>query len=86
MSKITCGKVIKILAENNDTGEKKLFRSKYQCAKFFDKSPAMVYFALKKLNMVKNLIRENVRWNIREPTQEELVALPFSTPESEQSA
>jgi hypothetical protein len=86
MKKITCGKVINILAENTDTGEKRLFRSKYQCGKYFGKSAAMVYLALKKLYGIKHLLSEGIHWEIREPTQEELEALPFSTLESVQSA
>ena len=86
MKKITCGKVMNILAENTETGEKRLFRSKYQCSRFFGKSAAMVYFAFNRLNMVKHLLREGIPWEIREPTQEELEALPFSTLESVQSA
>ena len=86
MKKITCGKVMNILAENTETGEKRIFRSKYQCARFFGKSPAMVYFALNKLNLIRHLLQAGVPWEIREPTQEEVEALPFSTPESAQSA
>ena len=79
MQKIRGGRVMNILAENMATGEKRLFKSKYKCARFFGKSPAMVYFALNKLNMIKHLLQAGVRWEIREPTLEELEALPFST-------
>ena len=86
MEKIRSGKAMNILAENTETGERRLFRSKYQCSRFFGKSPAMVYFALNKLNLIRHLLQNGVRWEIREPTQEELEALPFSTLESVQSA
>jgi hypothetical protein len=86
MEKIRSGKAMNILAENTETGERRLFRSKYQCSRFFGKSPAMVYFALNKLNLIRHILQNGVRWEIREPTQEELEALPFSTLESVRSA
>jgi hypothetical protein len=86
MKKITCGKVINILAENTETGEKRLFRSKYQCARFLASLLPWSISALKKLNGIKHLLSEGIHWEIREPTQEELEALPFSTLESVQSA
>ena len=86
MEKIRSGKAMNILAENTETGERRLFRSKYQCSRFFGKSPAMVYFALNKLNLIRHLLQNGVPWEIREPTQEELEALPFSTLESARSA
>ena len=86
MEKIRSGKAMNILAENTETGERRLFRSKYQCSRFFGKSPAMVYFALNKLNLIRHILQNGVRWEIREPTQEELEALPFSTLESARSA
>jgi hypothetical protein len=85
MQKIRGGRVMNILAENMETGERRLFRSKYQCARFFGKSSAMVYLVLNKIKGCKYLLQAGVRWEIREPTQEELEALPFSTLESVQS-
>jgi hypothetical protein len=45
MKKITCGICEPILAENSETHDKLLFKSKYQCGKYFGRSAAMVYFA-----------------------------------------
>ena len=87
MKKITCGICEPILAENSETQEKLLFKSKYQCGKYFGRSAAMVYFAFHQKNLVKHILHESgIPWLIRKPSPEELASLPFATPPALPSA
>jgi hypothetical protein len=70
MKKITCGVQVPIVATNLSTNERKMFRSKYQCGQYFNKSPAMIYFALHNMNHVKHIVTDEGKWKIEELTGE----------------
>ena len=76
MSKITNGnaylKMKPMLVENMQTSEKHLFKSKSQAARWLGCSPALVYYAYTKANNVNHIMRNNVVFEVRDPTEEEL--------------